>query len=343
MAYAILFSIMFILLAAGLLVVPTLYSLFGSLLINAQSAPAFSNGQGISQNNGYNLLYYNAPKPQAYSTLAYYMLTLINNDRINNGVTRNVSLDYNPAAQQHAYSMLVNNYFSHWDTQGYKPYMRYTLAGGNGSVEENIAYMEYTGKFTSISAVEDALKQLEYQMVYNDSAHQNGHRDNILDPFHNYVSIGIVYDVNFVYLVEDFENLYINWTHLPFIASNGQVEISGYFPYAKSVQMVEIFYDPLPSSLSSSQLDNFPYNGGYDQGTFVAGVVPKGYQVNAGLTITASIWYLSTSQLQIVFDIKSLIGMHGSGVYTIYLVISTPSGGQESFTSYSFFVTNSTT
>lgn len=26
--------------------------------------------------------------------------------------------------------MLYYDYFSHWDTQGYKPYVRYTLLGG---------------------------------------------------------------------------------------------------------------------------------------------------------------------------------------------------------------------
>ena len=33
----------------------------------------------------------------------------------------------------------------------------------------------------------------------------NGHRDNILNSFHNRVSIGVSYDATHVYFVEDFE------------------------------------------------------------------------------------------------------------------------------------------
>ena len=55
-----------------------------------------------------------------------------------NGLT-NVTLSAIDSAQLHAENLLDNNYFSHWDLNGYKPYMRYTLAGGSGSVSENCA------------------------------------------------------------------------------------------------------------------------------------------------------------------------------------------------------------
>jgi uncharacterized protein YkwD len=51
----------------------------------------------------------------------------------------NITLSSVNSAQQHAENMLTNGYFSHWDTNGYKPYVRYTLAGGQGAVNENIA------------------------------------------------------------------------------------------------------------------------------------------------------------------------------------------------------------
>jgi len=332
--------ILVISLFASLLVIP----LLEGLINDTRTGLGYNSGIQSNQNNsGFGLLYYNAPKPPAYNILANYVLMLINNDRQNNGITTNVSLDFNPAAQQHAYSMLINGYFSHWDTQGYKPYMRYTIAGGNGSVEENVAYEQYNGRFTSVSTVEDALKQLEYQMVYNDSAHQNGHRFNILDPYHNYVSIGIAYDTNYVYLVQDFENLYIHWNYLPSINSNALVTLGGNFTMSKDIQMIEIFYDPLPQPLTPQQLSSSPYNDGYDQGTFLGGVVPNGYQVQEGITITAIDWSVFSNTFFISFNMKNLVKLYGNGVYTVYVAVQLTTGKQETFSSYSFFISNSTT
>ncbi len=128
--------------------------------------------------------------PANYDTLANYSLTVINQDRESAGISP-VILSPIPSAQQHADSMLQNGYFSHWDTQGYKPYMRYTILNGTGFVEENVAYESTTlPTFISTSSVEAAINSLEWQMMNNDSTCcQNGHRDNILTSFHNRVSI----------------------------------------------------------------------------------------------------------------------------------------------------------
>ncbi len=148
--------------------------------ILAASNPCISSGQNISYSSDYN-------------TLVQYALNVINTNRTNFGLS-NVTLSPIPSGQEHADSMLGYNYFSHWDTQGCKPYMRYTALNGTGYVEENIAF-ESTScvalcPFTSTGAVEQAINKLEWEMVYNDSkCCQNGHTKNILDPYHNRVSI----------------------------------------------------------------------------------------------------------------------------------------------------------
>lgn len=343
LAYISIFIIIFLVIAMSLFIEPFTTSFLGDLSRNAEIGLGYGFSNQNNANTGFNLLYYNAPRPQYYNILIHYVLNLINTDRQNNGITNNVSLDFNPAAQQHAYSMLINGYFSHWDTQGYKPYMRYTIAGGNGSVEENVAYEQFNGEFTSLSAIEDALKQLEYQMVYNDSAHQNGHRFNILDPYHNYVSIGIAYNTNFVYLVQDFENLYIKWNYLPYLNVKDQVALSGNFSMSKDIQLIQIFYDPLPSPLTPSELSGPLYSDGYDQGTFIGGVVPSGFMVQGGATIIASQWSVYQDRFFITFNIGKLIEVYGKGVYTIYVAVQSSSGKQETFSSFSLFITNSTT
>src|SRR6267143_4336441 len=76
--------------------------------------------------------------PPFYAVLANLTLGVINKDRAAAGLSP-VVLSSVPSGQQHADSMAFYGYFSHWDDQGYKPYMRYTLLGGTGGVTENVA------------------------------------------------------------------------------------------------------------------------------------------------------------------------------------------------------------
>ena len=153
----------------------------------------------------------NITHPPDYAALADYALGLINSDRADFGLNA-VALSPNEVAQQHADSMLRFSYFSHFDTQGLKPYMRYTLLGGKGAMAENIAYVfNPIPVYTTTSAVEGVLRTLEHEMMYNDSSCcHDGHRLNILTSLHNQVSIGVAYDGSYVYFVEDFENYYVN-------------------------------------------------------------------------------------------------------------------------------------
>src|SRR5579863_914367 len=103
-------------------------------LTGASSTLSLSNNNSNSSRSNYTISY-----PPNYTTLANYALGLINTDRANHNVSA-VTLSPIPSGQQHAYSMMVNGYFSHWDVQGYKPYMRYTILNGTGAVEENVAF-----------------------------------------------------------------------------------------------------------------------------------------------------------------------------------------------------------
>src|SRR5208337_1125607 len=94
----------------------------------------------------------NISYPSNYGVLSAYVLDLVNSDRANYSLSA-VALSDGNVAQQHADSMLRYGYFSHNDTQGFKPYLRYTLLGGRGAVEENVAYAYASFPlFTSTSA-----------------------------------------------------------------------------------------------------------------------------------------------------------------------------------------------
>jgi uncharacterized protein YkwD len=263
--------------------------------------------------------------PHRYSQLANFTLGLINKDRAASGldpVVPSPSL----SGQQHADSMLFFGYFSHWDTQGLKPYVRYSLLNGTGAVEENVAF-ESTRlpAFTSLGDMESAIARLEYQMMNNDSACcDNGHRTNILDPLHNMVSIGIAYNATRLYIVQDFENRYLTLANP--IVTNEDVTIDANSSiHLTNVQLV-IYHDPSPSNLTDAQLGATPYSGSYDAGEFVGGVVPacmlecESYQ--NGLTVSANRWSVTNSTVQIGFHLTKFVSIYGSGVYTVYLETS---------------------
>ncbi len=258
-----------------------------------------------------------APTP-TNDELVDYALSLINSDRQQNGL-QNVTLSSIDSGQLHAEDMLKNGYYSHWDMNGYKPYMRYTLAGGQGAVAENIDWQPDYPYF----GLEQAIKNMEYVMMYNDSASNWGHKDNILNPFHNKVSIGIAYDKYNVYFVEDFEDDYVEWSTLS--SSGSQVEMSGTITQPNlTISQVAIYYDNV-GNLTVQQLSNSLYQGGYDSGTYVGQILPPlpaggSYsQPESGIIIIATAWSQTGQNFDITFDLSPAFAQSGVGVYTLCL------------------------
>jgi uncharacterized protein YkwD len=283
--------------------------------------------------------------PPDYCTLVSYALGQVNSDRAANG-TGPVVLDYNQAAQQHADSMLYHGYFSHYDTQGYKPYMRYTLLGGRGSDSENVAYFYYSiPHFTSTGSVESAIQELEHSMVYNDSACcNNGHKYNILDPLHNRVSIGIAYNSTYVYFDEEFENVYINLNFSVTSASASNplfVTMRGTpIQSVAAPSSIYIAFDNTTSALTVPQLNNGPHE--YGPGTLVGGVLPPEGpvgtcgQFSSGTTVCARTWTFNSHTVDIEFSLNDFVSTYGPGVYTVYLI--TGSSTESAITTISIFV-----
>jgi hypothetical protein len=284
--------------------------------------------------------------PPDYCVLANYALSLINQDRASNG-TGPVALSFTPAAQQHVDSMLYYGYFSHNDTQGYKPYMRYSFLGGRGADFENVASV-IRAHYASTGDVENAIKNLEYFMMYHDNDStgcfcNNLHKVNILAPLHTEVSIGIVYNSTAVYFGEEFENYYVTLDFSPSggctLAGSCQVTLSG-IPTDPSVTQhlyaVYVAYDPTPSPATAAELNAGPHE--YGPGLLIGGVLPPCNQLIGtcqvfanGMTVYAGKWTNTTSLMDIEFSLHDFIhGQttfsgttpgYGAGVYTIYVVL----------------------
>jgi uncharacterized protein YkwD len=313
---------------------------FGNFLSPGQTTSTFvqyPSGGEITNATNIQISY-----PSNYQTLTEYALSMINQNRTSDGLNP-VTLSPIPSGQQHADSMLQYGYFSHWDTQGFKPYMRYSLLNGTGYVEENVAY-EYTSfpSFVSTQSVEHVIGDLEWQMMNNDSlCCNNGHRDNILNQYHNRVSIGIAYSSTYVYFVEDFET-YLATLNSP-ITQGATVTISGNTSETLDPSSVQIFYDPTPTNLSASTLTT-DFSMPYNQGTFAGGVVPPCNEIlqtcqrfGQGVTVAATTWQVGSNSIDIQFSLSDFIAKSGNGVYTVYLVQGQNSN-PEYLTSISVFI-----
>jgi uncharacterized protein YkwD len=138
------------------------------------------------------------PAPRGPLTVAEaraYMVTLINLDRASMGLPP-VELDEGPATragQSHADDMATRGFLGHWGTDGSVPEERMTRAGGDDMVLENAScFVDEKARVLDRAPLIDP-KNVEKaeEMFFNEPPGHDGHRRNILKPWHRKVGIGI--------------------------------------------------------------------------------------------------------------------------------------------------------
>ena len=218
-----------------------------------------------------------------------YMLELINIERSAAGLGPVVQGD-NPAAQIHADSMLGGCYSSHWGHDGLKPYMRYSLAGGYQSNAENVSGSNYCIKSWE-NYVGTPLER-DIQESMDGFMQSPGHRDNILDPHHAAVNLGLAWDDYNMKVVQHFEYGYVVFEEIPAIRS-GILSFSGTalneagFRSANDLR-VQIHYDPPPHNLTTGQVARTYCSGsGIAVAALVAPLPPGAYTGSYQVTATS--------------------------------------------------------
>ena len=194
-----------------------------------------------------------------------YMLELINEERAEAGV-QPVTLGDNIAAQLHAESSLANCTSSHWGVDGLKPYMRYSLAGGYQSNGENGSGSDYCIKasdgYRTLGNVHSEVREIMEGLMSSP-----GHRRNILDKWHKKVNIGLAWDRYNIVGYQHFEGGYVEFDKLPGITNN-ILSISGHaineLKFSDKQELgLQLFYDPLPHSLTRGQVSRtYCYDSG---------------------------------------------------------------------------------
>ncbi len=210
--------------------------------------------------------------------LRLYVLQLINDER----AARNIPLlrlfPDNSVAQRHAEEMTRYNYISHWDREGRAPHIRWAMAGYTWiGVSESVGYVEYRGSHITTAFLKQQIEAIIHEMIYNDAAYNWGHRDDLLDPAHNYVAIGVAYDEDSLAVVIDSVNMYIEWSVKPSVV-DGKIVFSGTIPYRfvdneSSVPVsIYVFRTEKPRPLDNPEEEK---PGSWSYGELVAGVLPR--------------------------------------------------------------------
>lgn len=190
-------------------------------------------------------------------SLQRLMLDLINADRQANGLSA-VEWDDSAvqAAQLHAEDMATQGYFSHWNTQGYGPDVRYGLAGGTDVIRENVAaqWSRYDdGRPAPIGDWRDVIRDAQVGLM-----NSPGHRANILDPHHTHVGIGVAYNAatGEARIAQEFINRYAELTPVAADAIEGEVAISGALLRGARQPLINVAFEPLPQRLTPDDLNN---------------------------------------------------------------------------------------
>ena len=196
-------------------------------------------------------------------TLVEYALTLINQARTAEDLNE-LTLDTNPAAQSHAEQSRAHCTRGHWGPDGMKPYMRYTLAGGEQYSAENVFAIDFCPEDLGKYHLETPREQIDFAM--DRFLNSPGHRRNILNPHHRKVGIGLTYRPPTIWFVQLFVGDYIQYETKPTIDS-GTLVLSGQTKNGAAISATSskltIYYDRTPQPLTQGQLSRtYCYNNG---------------------------------------------------------------------------------
>ena len=198
-------------------------------------------------------------------------MDLINLDRSDHGLLP-LALGGNAAAQDHAESMLRNGFLSHWGLDGLKPYMRSTAARGIDYVSENASGLPYS--------LEDGRRYQEIPAHHIVSSAQMGlmdspgHRQNILDAWHQTVSLGIACSPYTCSISQLFQGAYVRFEQEPRLVG-GWLTMSGRLSGGLDPQGVQVWFDQPPQPLTLGQLGaTFAYGIGQQPAAFVRAPLP---------------------------------------------------------------------
>ena len=216
------------------------------------------------------------------------MLEIINEARVRNGVPP-VVMGTNNVAQIQADQLLEDCVSSHWGTDGLKPYMRYSLAGGYQVNRENVSSHNECGLADTLLGWNAEPMEMVADTVEGWLG-SLGHRETILSPEFRKVNIGLAWNRNVFKAIQHFEGDYVELNKLPVI-EDGVLEVEGSLngnhQFAGPVPLTAVIaYDPRPRRLTGGQLARTYC---YGHGEYIEGLIPPSRRLKDEFELTLSL------------------------------------------------------
>jgi hypothetical protein len=166
------------------------------------------------------------------------MLRLINDERKSGGLAP-VEMDEGAAmraGQGHADDMAAHGFLGHWGTDGSVPEQRFTRAGGTDMVMENASCFTdgLERRLDLEPKIDPALVEHVANAFFDEQPPADGHRRNILTPWHRKVGIGVAqplagdHEIPAPCFAQEFVDTYGSYSPLPRSARVGaDLSVSG--------------------------------------------------------------------------------------------------------------------
>jgi uncharacterized protein YkwD len=194
-----------------------------------------------------------APGDETRFALRDELLRVINRDRAQFGL-HPVKLDpvASALADDYCRQQIRNGTTGHFTLDGLAPYMRYSMAGGNDGVSENVAAWSANYGFGD-RALYDMMRRSEKAMMDEVEPH-DGHRKTILDPSATHVGIGLAWEHGEFRIAEEFIRRYVEWVRpLPRTASTDDRAMLRVQPHAGyDIEAITVHHEPFPRAMSAT-------------------------------------------------------------------------------------------
>jgi uncharacterized protein YkwD len=184
------------------------------------------------------------------ATLREHVLKLINRDRkLYNLPPVQLDLTVSTQADEYCREQIRTGTTGHFGIDGLTPYMRYSFAGGNDGTSENAAAWSASYTFSERALYEMSRRSQDAMM--GEQPPEDGHKKTILDPYANYVGIGLAWDKGEFRLVHEFIRRYVDWTRpLPRTAKLDQQVIAAGRPlHGMRVEAITVHHEPYPDPM----------------------------------------------------------------------------------------------
>jgi uncharacterized protein YkwD len=197
--------------------------------------------------------------------LQHRLLSLVNEERAEAGLS-NLKLDQLGCnvAQKHAIEMAENDFLSHWDRAGLKPYHRYSFAGGTDATGENDSAADYSKPIESDEMPFAVVRM--HNAMFDEVPPDDGHRQTMLTPQHTHVGFGMAWRGLHIRLCEVFVSRYVQIDPYPLIQrpQSRFVLSGGVLNPRHSIDALDVYFEPPPSPPARGWLET-PHRYGLPQ------------------------------------------------------------------------------